>query len=85
METQVSNIFLSIQNQKRSPWVVDHPDFLSRENCKECTKFVAHQLTQGSKVHHFLFKGFRGHFYKITPAPFHLCLKIRKSHGNTGF
>jgi len=31
METQVSNIFLSIQNQQKwSPRVVDQPDFRSR-------------------------------------------------------
>ena len=51
-----------------------------------CTKFVTLQVTLGSIVGlYILCIGFQGHFCKITLAPFHLSLKISKSHGNTGF
>jgi len=44
MEAQVSNIFLSIQNQqKRSPRVVRHPGFLSR-TVKPNVIFLAFKL-----------------------------------------
>jgi len=33
----------------------------------------------------FLFMGFQGHFYEITLWPFHMSLKIKKSHANTSF
>jgi len=45
----------------------------------KCTKFLTHQVTLVGII------SFQGHFCKITLAPFHLSLKIRKSHGNTGF
>jgi len=34
---------------------------------------------------YFLHIGFQGHFFEITLAKFYLSLKIRKSHGSTGF
>jgi len=49
-----------------------------------CTKFATHQVTQVVQCPNFLFTGFQGYFCKITLAPFHLSLQIRKIHGNAG-
>jgi len=37
------------------------------------------------QYHSFSYIVFQGNFCKITLTPFHLFLKIKKSHGNTGF
>ena len=49
----------------------------------KCPKGITHQVIMVSIVPIFP-TGFQGHLCNITQAPFHLSLKIRKSHGSTG-
>ena len=55
-------------------------------NLVRCPKFDIYQVTRASIVPIYtLFIGLQGHFCKIILASFHSSLKIRKSHGSTGF
>jgi len=60
-------------------------------------QYCGFAVLKGSKVHKICYKsgnpehsdfpcvGFHGHFCKMTLAPLHLSLKIRKKHENSGF
>jgi len=53
--------------------------------CSRVHKFATHQVTQGSRIPQFTIYKLTGTLKNITLAPFHSCLKIKKSNGNTGF